>query len=146
MIIYSPGEDTNRCLQKGSAASLPSQEEQEVASSHTQEVPGKGPLAPHERTCSAVTPSAVLVLRESSIACPWLYRELFQECHVNLSYFRDVRNPQESKPFAGLAWLLSLCAVGDVLPLSPLLQQGPSSGTPEHPCQEQEFWERQSMV
>lgn len=122
MIIYSPREDTNCCLQNGSAASLPSQEQQEMASSRTQEVPGKGSLAPLEGRCSAVSPSAVLVLRDSSSICPWLYRELFQECRVNLSYFRDVRNPQESKPFAGLAWLLSLCAVREVLPLSPFLQ------------------------
>lgn len=54
-------------------------------------------------------PSAVLVLGEGSTVCPRLHQEPFQECHVNLSYFRDVRNPQESKPFAGLVWLFSLC-------------------------------------
>lgn len=101
MIIYSPHEDTNRCLQNGSVASLPSQEQQEMASSRTQEVPGKGPLAPLEERCGAVTPSAMLVLGESHSICPWPYRELFQEYHVNSSYFRDIRNPQESKTFAG---------------------------------------------
>lgn len=149
IIIYSPREGTNRCLQNGSVASLPSQEQEEMASSHTQEVPGKGPLAPLEGRCGAVTLSAVLVLGESSSVCPWLYGQLFQECHVNLSYFRAVRNPQESKPFAGPAWLFSLCAVRQVLPLRPLPQPGPSSGTPKpaaHLCREPGSRGRQSSV
>lgn len=87
-----------------------------------------------------MTPSAVLVLGESSSGCPWLYWELFQECHVNLSYFRDARNPQESKPFAGPVWLLSQCTAGEVLPLSALPHRGPCSRTPKlaaHLC-----WDR----
>lgn len=149
VIIYSPREDTNRCLQNGSVASFPSQEQREMASSRTQEVPGKGPLASLEGRCGAVTPAAVFVLGDSSRVCPWLRRELFQESHVNLSYFRDVRNPQESKPFAGLAWVPSPRAAGELLPLSPLLQQGPSSGTPKlaaHLCRVPGFWDRQSSV
>lgn len=45
MIICSPREDTNHCLQIGSATSLPNQERQDMATSCTQEVPGKGPLS-----------------------------------------------------------------------------------------------------
>lgn len=69
--------------------------------------------------CGAASTSAVLVLREHlSLAAAGRW-ELFERWHGNTSYFRDVRNPRESKPFAGPAWLLSLCAVSEVLPLSP---------------------------
>lgn len=57
VIVSSPCEDTNCCLQNGPVASLPSQEQQEMASFCTQEVPGKGPLASLEGRCGTVTPS-----------------------------------------------------------------------------------------
>lgn len=111
--------------------------------------PGKEPFVPLEGRCSVVTPSAVSVLRESSSVCPWLHQELFQECHVNLSYFRDVRNPQESKPFARWPGCSPLCAAGEVLPLFSVLYEGPCSRTPKlaaHLCQEPGFWGRQSSM
>lgn len=108
-----------------------------------QEVPGKEPFAPLEGRCWAVTPSAVSVLGDSSSVCPWQHQELFQECHVNLAYFRDVRNPQESKPFAGWPGYSPVCAAGEILPLFSLLYQGPCSRTPKLAaplCQEPGFW------
>lgn len=109
----------------GSAASLPGQEWQEME---------KGSWLLLEGRCCVVPLSAVLVLRKSSSVCPWLRWELFQECHVNLPYFRDVRNPWELKPLAGAAWLLSLCTVREVLPpLSPLLLQDTKTGSTSVP-------------
>lgn len=112
MIIDILCEHTNYWLQSSSAASPPSQEQQEMTSSCTQVVPGKELFAPLEGRCCVVTPSAVSVLGESSSVCPWLHQELFQECHVNLAYFRDVRNPQESKPFAGWPGCSLVCCWG----------------------------------
>lgn len=149
MIIDSLCEHTNYWLQSSSAASPPSQEQQEMTSSCTQVVPGKELFAPLEGRCCVVTPSAVSVLGESSSVCPWLHQELFQECHVNLAYFRDVRNPQESKPFAGWPGCSLLCVAGEVLSLFSLLYQGPCSRTPKpavHLCQEPGFLGRQSSM
>lgn len=81
--------------------------------------------------CGAASPSAVLVLGEHlSLAAAGRW-ELFEGWHGNTSYFRDVRNPWESKPFAGPAWLHSLRAVTEVLPLSPPPALGPCSGPPK---------------
>lgn len=56
MIIYSTCADTNCCVQNGSVASLPGQEQEEMASSCTQEILGKEPLATLEGRCGAMTP------------------------------------------------------------------------------------------
>lgn len=63
-MIYSLCEYTNCWLQSSSAASAPNQEQQEMASSCTWEVPGKEPFAPPEGRCRALTPSAVSMQRE----------------------------------------------------------------------------------